>query len=156
MGASAGGSAGGYTRRSSRRRSSFRAMSDINVTPLVDVMLVLLIIFMVAAPLMTVGVPVTLPNTKAKALNSDNEPITISVDAKGKIYIKEREVSLDTLSAEVATLAKGGAQDQVFVRADQAVGYGHVMKVMGELNNAGFKNLGMLTGSEPEKQAQQQ
>ena len=156
MGAGAGGAAGGYTRRSSRRRSSFRAMSEINVTPLVDVMLVLLIIFMVAAPLMTVGVPVKLPDTKAKALNSENEPITISVDAEGRIFLQEREVAHDSLTTELAALAKTGTEEQVFVRADQAVGYGQVIKVRGELNNAGFKNLGMLTGSEPEKKVQQQ
>jgi biopolymer transport protein TolR len=153
MGASAGSGAGGYTRRSSRRRNSFRAMSEINVTPLVDVMLVLLIIFMVAAPLMTVGVPVTLPDTKAKALNSENEPLTISVDAQGKVYLQEQEIALEDLAPKLAAIGKAGVQEQVFVRADQSVNYGFVMKVMGELNNAGFKKLAFLTGSEPEKKA---
>ena len=150
MGASSGG-AGGYTRRSSRRRNNFKAMSDINVTPLVDVMLVLLIIFMVAAPLMTVGVPVELPDTKAKALNSSNEPLTVSVNAEGKVYLQEQEIALEDLAAKLQAIGKAGVEEQIFVRADQAVNYGFVMQVMGELNNAGFKKLAFLTGSEPAK-----
>jgi biopolymer transport protein TolR len=150
MGASAAGG-GGYTRRSSRRRSSFKANSEINVTPLVDVMLVLLIIFMVAAPLMTVGVPIELPETRAKQLQSNNEPVTVSVDDKGIVYLQEAEITLDDLVPKLQAMAKGGVEEQIFVRADQAVDYGFVMKVMGALNSAGFKKLGLVTGADTTK-----
>ncbi|MBK1867768.1 protein TolR [Taklimakanibacter albus] len=148
MGASAGGTSGGYTRRGSRRRSSFSAMSEINVTPLVDVMLVLLIVFMVAAPLMTVGVPVDLPQTKAKPMQGDTEPITVSVDAEGKIFIQETQIDQETLIAKLQAIAKNGYEERIFVRADTNVNYGLVMKVMGELNGAGFKKIGLVTSSE--------
>jgi biopolymer transport protein TolR len=152
MGASSAGG-GGYTRRSSRRKSSFKANSEINVTPLVDVMLVLLIIFMVAAPLMTVGVPIELPETKAKQLQSNNEPLSVSVDKDGKVYIQEVEIALDGLAKKLESLAKAGVEEQVFVHADASVDYGFVMKVMGELNAAGFKKLGLVTGMEATKAA---
>ena len=131
-------------------------MSEINVTPLVDVMLVLLIIFMVAAPLMTVGVPVELPDTQAKALQSPNEPITVSVTADGQIFLQEAAIGLDALVPKLQAIGKLGVEEQIFVRADQAVDYGHVMKVMGALNAAGFKKLGLITGTEPEKTAAKQ
>jgi biopolymer transport protein TolR len=153
MAASAGGAKGGYQRRSSRRKSSFKAMSEINVTPMVDVMLVLLIIFMVAAPLMTVGVPVELPETKAKALQSPNEPITVSVQADGKVYLQEVEIAFDDLVPKLQAIGKQGTEEQVFVRADAGVNYGHVMKVMGALNAAGYKKLGLVTGSENTKKS---
>jgi biopolymer transport protein TolR len=153
MAATAGGAKGGYTRRSSRRRSSFKAMSEINVTPMVDVMLVLLIIFMVAAPLMTVGVPVELPETKAKALQTPNEPITISVTADGKVYLQEVVIEFDALVPKLEAMAKQGAEEQIFVRADESVDYGLVMKVMGALNAAGYKKLGLVTGMEPPKKS---
>lgn len=148
MGASAGGTSGGYTRRGSRRRSSFSAMSEINVTPLVDVMLVLLIVFMVAAPLMTVGVPVDLPQTKAKPMQGDTEPITVSVDAEGKIFLQETQIDQETLIAKLEAIAKNGYEERIFVRADTNVNYGLVMKVMGDLNGAGFKKIGLVTSSE--------
>ena len=153
MGAGSSGGSGGYTRRNSRRRSSHKANSEINVTPLVDVMLVLLIIFMVAAPLMTVGVPIELPETAAKQLQSNNEPVTVSVDSEGKVYIQESEIAFDELVPKLQAMAKVGVEEQIFVRADEAVDYGFVMKVMGELNAAGFKKLGLVTGMEPKKAA---
>jgi len=158
MGASSNGASGGYTRRGSRRRSSFSAMSEINVTPLVDVMLVLLIVFMVAAPLMTVGVPVDLPETRAKPLQGDSEPINISLDKDHKVFLQETEIDPATLVAKLEAIAKNGYDERIFVRADTSVDYGSVMKIMGSLNAAGYKKIGLVTGSDadhkPEKKAQ--
>jgi biopolymer transport protein TolR len=154
MGVSANGAGGGYTRRGSRRRSSFSAMSEINVTPLVDVMLVLLIVFMVAAPLMTVGVPIELPQTKAKPLQGDTEPITVSIDGQGKVFLQETEIDADTLIQKLEAIAKNGYDERIFVRGDTNVDYGAVMKVMGSLNAAGYKKIGLVTGSEPAKTEQ--
>jgi biopolymer transport protein TolR len=154
MGASSNGASGGYTRRGSRRRSSFSAMSEINVTPLVDVMLVLLIVFMVAAPLMTVGVPVDLPDTRAKPLQGDSEPINVSIDKDHKIFLQETEIDPETLVAKLQAISKNGYEERIFVRADTSVDYGSVMKIMGSLNAAGFKKIGLVTGSEPDKKDQ--
>src|SRR3954454_16851469 len=114
MGAAANGARGGYTRRGSRRKSSHAAMSDINVTPLVDVMLVLLIVFMVAAPLMSVGVPIELPETKAKPLQGNNEPITVTVNAENKVFLQETEIDLDALAPKLEVIAKNGYDEQIF------------------------------------------
>jgi biopolymer transport protein TolR len=140
-----GARAGGYTRRNSRRRSSHGAISEINVTPLVDVMLVLLIVFMVAAPLMTVGVPIELPKTIAKPMNQQTEPLTISVQADRKVFIQETEIPLEELATKLQALAKNGNQEQLMVRADTAVPYGAVMEVMGVLNSAGYNKIGLVT-----------
>lgn len=150
MGASAGGTGGGYTRRNSRRRTSAAGvMSEINVTPLVDVMLVLLIVFMVAAPLMTVGVPVELPKTDAKPMNSSVEPLYVTVQADRTVYLQETQIELPQLIEKLQVLAKGGTEEQIMVRADTTVDYGAVMEVMGILNNAGYKKIGLLTGTLP-------
>jgi len=154
MGAAAGGAKGGYTRRNSRRKSSFSAMSEINVTPLVDVMLVLLIVFMVAAPLMTVGVPIELPQTKAKPLAGDTEPITVTVTAENKIFLQETEIDLETMVPKLQAVAKNGYDEQIFVRADTNVPYGSVMQVMGSLNQAGFRKIALVTGSEAQKKVE--
>jgi biopolymer transport protein TolR len=151
MGASAGGARGGYVRRSSRRKSSYSVMSEINVTPLVDVMLVLLIVFMVAAPLMTVGVPIELPKTDAKPLQSKVEPITVTVTADGKTYLQETEIDLASLVPKLQAIAKNGYDEQIFVRGDTGVNYGRVMEVMGALSAAGYKKLGLVTGDRPKK-----
>jgi biopolymer transport protein TolR len=129
-------------------------MSEINVTPLVDVMLVLLIVFMVAAPLMTVGVPIELPQTKAKPLQGDSEPITVSVDKEGKVFLQETEIDPQTLIAKLEAIAQNGYDERIFVRGDTSVDYGTVMKVMGALNAAGYKKIGLVTGSEPDKKDQ--
>jgi biopolymer transport protein TolR len=129
-------------------------MSEINVTPLVDVMLVLLIVFMVAAPLMTVGVPVDLPETRAKPLQGDTEPINVSIDKDHKIFLQETEIDPETLVAKLEAIAKNGYEERIFVRADTNVDYGSVMKVMGTLNSAGFKKIGLVTGSEPDRKEQ--
>jgi biopolymer transport protein TolR len=152
MGAAASGGSG-YSRRNSRRRTSYRVMSEINVTPLVDVMLVLLIVFMVAAPLMMVGVPIQLPKTEAKQLNTSAEPITITVQADKTIYLQETRIALTELAAKLVAIAKNGYEEQIFVRADTSVDYGSVMEVMGLLNGAGYRKIGLVTGNLEKKQA---
>jgi len=132
------------------RRASYRPMAEINVTPLVDVMLVLLIIFMVAAPLMTVGVPVDLPRTNASALNQEQEPLTISVNAEGRIYLQETEVQMDALVAQLRAIlaaqptGQGQPERRIFVRGDRAISYGRVMEVMGTVSSAGFTRVALL------------
>ena len=140
-----GARAGGYQRRNSRRRSNHGTMSDINVTPLVDVMLVLLIVFMVAAPLMTTGVPIELPKTQATQLNTPSEPITISVQADRKVFIDKTEIALGDLAAKLQSLAKNGNEEQLMVRGDTNVPYGAIMEVMGVLNAAGYSKIGLVT-----------
>jgi biopolymer transport protein TolR len=148
MGAASGGAKGGYSRRNSRRRSSSAGvMSEINVTPLVDVMLVLLIVFMVAAPLMTVGVPIELPKTEAKQMDSSTEPITVTVQKDRTIYLQETKIELAELADKLQAIAKNGYEDQIFVRADTTVDYGAVMEVMGLLNSVGYKKIGLVTGN---------
>ena len=147
MGAAAGGARGGYKGRNSRRKTSHHAMSEINVTPLVDVMLVLLIVFMVAAPLMTVGVPIDLPKTQAKQLDSATEPITITVKADSSVYLQESPITLDQLAPKLVAIAKNGYDEQLFVRADTNVSYGSVMQVMGLLNSSGYHKIGLVTGN---------
>ncbi len=120
-------------------------MSDINVTPLVDVMLVLLIVFMVAAPLMTTGVPIQLPKTQAAQLNTPSEPITISVQADRKVFLDKTEIALGDLTAKLQALAKNGNQEQLMVRGDTNVPYGAIMEVMGVLNQAGYSKIGLVT-----------
>ena len=128
-----------------RRRRRHAPMSEINVTPMVDVMLVLLIIFMVAAPLLTVGVPIDLPETKAKALEGDTEPLTISVNAAGQIFIQDTEIAIDEVVPKLEAIAKNGYDERIYVRGDQNSDYGTMMKIMGRINAAGFKRLGLVT-----------
>jgi len=123
-------------------------MAEINVTPMVDVMLVLLIIFMVAAPLLTVGVPIDLPQTQASGVNQDNkEPITLSVNDKGQIFLGDSEIKYEDLVAKLqaVTQARGGMEERIFVRGDKKVDYGTVMRVMGRLSGAGFKKVALVT-----------
>jgi biopolymer transport protein TolR len=127
-----------------------RPMSEINVTPFVDVMLVLLIIFMVAAPLLTVGVPIDLPETEASALNSQTQPITISVDQNGKVYLQETEIPLEEVVAKLEAIATTGYQERIYVRGDRNADYGTVMKVMARISSAGYRNLGLVTLQEQE------
>ncbi len=144
MGASAGGAKAINARRG-RRGSRHGAMSEINVTPLVDVMLVLLIVFMVAAPLMTVGVPVQLPKTEAKSMDSPKEPLYITVQKDRSVYLQETKIPLEELGEKLRALTRNGNEGQLFVRADAATDYGAVMEVMGTLNAAGFKKIGLVT-----------
>jgi biopolymer transport protein TolR len=123
-------------------------MAEINVTPLVDVMLVLLIIFMVAAPLMTVGVPVDLPKTTAQPLNQESEPLTITVNTEGKIFLQETELPLDGLVPRLQAIMReqpqGAPERRIFVRGDKAISYGRVMEVMGTIAGAGFTRVALL------------
>jgi len=131
-------------RRRHRRRP---VMAEINVTPMVDVMLVLLIIFMVSAPLLTVGVPVDLPQTQAKSLDQDKEPLTVSVNVKG-IYLQNTEIPGDELDAKLKAVAEargGGFDERIFVRGDKQVDYGTMMKVMGRISAAGFRRVALVT-----------
>ncbi|HEU4659274.1 MAG TPA: protein TolR [Pseudolabrys sp.] len=131
-----------------RRRHHRRGvMSEINVTPMVDVMLVLLIIFMVSAPLLTVGVPIDLPKTEAKSLGQDKEPLTISVNDKGEIYLQNSEIKIDELIPKLQAIAeaRGGTDARLYVRGDKKVDYGTMMKVMGRLSAAGFHRVALVT-----------
>src|SRR5580704_3515587 len=128
-----------------RRRGKIRPMSEINVTPFVDVMLVLLIVFMVTAPLLTVGVPVDLPKTKAQALSQDREPLTVSLRRDGRIYLQNSPIGEDDLVPKLTAIAANGYDQRIFVRGDKAVDYGRVMEVMGLLSAAGFTHIGLVT-----------
>ena len=132
-----------------KRRSAYTPMHEINVTPFVDVMLVLLIVFMVTAPLLTVGVPIELPETQANPIQGDSEPLTVSVAPDGMIFLQETEIDLDTLAPKLIAIAKEGYDQRIFVRGDRSVGYGDVMKVMGVLNKAGFRRIALVTETEP-------
>lgn len=131
-----------------KRRHRRRAvMSEINVTPMVDVMLVLLIIFMVSAPLLTVGVPLDLPQTQAKSLDQDREPLTVSVKLNGDVFLQNAEIKVDELvpKLQAITQARGGADERIYVRGDRKVDYGTVMRVMGRLSAAGFRRVALVT-----------
>ncbi len=132
-------------RRGRRRRSRLAPMSEINVTPFVDVMLVLLIVFMVAAPMLTVGVPIELPKTKAKPLQGEKEPVTVTVRKDGTVFLMDTPVDPETLTAKVRAIAENGYDERIYVRADRDVDYGTVMRVMGALSGAGFKRLALVT-----------
>ena len=137
---------GGFRRRHKQRT---RPMSEINVTPFVDVMLVLLIVFMVSAPLLTAGVPVDLPQAQAKPLTLDKPPITISVK-DGKIFLGEDEVAVDELVPKLTAIAKEGLDERIYVRGDRAASYGEIMKVMGTISGAGFTRIGLVALKEPD------
>jgi len=126
-------------------------MADINVTPMVDVMLVLLIVFMVAAPLLTVGVPIDLPQTKAKELNTDSKPITVSITPVGDIFVGDQKITIDTLADTIAQKTTNGTEDRIYVRGDQTANYGAVMKVMGVLSAAGYSKIGLITAQDQVK-----
>ncbi|HEY5239074.1 MAG TPA: protein TolR [Rhizomicrobium sp.] len=122
-----------------------RPMAEINVTPFVDVMLVLLIVFMVTAPLLTAGVPVDLPKTRAQVLGQDREPLSVSVKRDGSIYLQNSPIAEDALVPRLTAIAKNGYEQRVFVRGDKNVDYGRVMEVMGLLSEAGFTHIGLVT-----------
>jgi biopolymer transport protein TolR len=130
-----------------RRHRRKPVMAEINVTPMVDVMLVLLIIFMVAAPLLTVGVPLDLPQTQAKSLDQDKEPLTVSVNTKGEVFLQNSEIKIDELvpKLQAVTQARGGTDERIYVRGDKKVDYGTVMRVMGRLSAAGFRRVALVT-----------
>ncbi|MCP5432192.1 MAG: biopolymer transporter ExbD [Alphaproteobacteria bacterium] len=130
---------------SSRRRSAYRPMSEINVTPLVDVMLVLLIVFMVAAPLLTVGVPVDLPKTRAAPVQGDTEPLTITLQSDGSIFLQETPVELEQLGESLKAISQNGYDQRIFFRGDQNVSYGRVMDVTAAIHRAGFTRVAFVT-----------
>jgi biopolymer transport protein TolR len=137
---------GGGGRRGRRRGARPQPMSEINVTPFVDVMLVLLIIFMVAAPLLTVGVPIELPRTAASALPAEQqEPLTVTLTADGRVLIQTTEVTDDELIPRLSAIAVERRDDKVFLRADGSIPYARVAQVMGALNAGGFRNIGLVT-----------
>ena len=130
-------------------RGRYRPLSEINVTPLVDVMLVLLIIFMVTAPLMTSGVPVDLTKTSAQPLNSDSEPLTVSVNAEGKIYLQEQELQLSDLVPKLQAISENNPDRRIFVRGDKELAYGRIMEVMGTITQGGFTKVALLAEQPP-------
>ena len=130
-------------------RSSKEPMSEINVTPFVDVMLVLLIIFMVTAPLLTVGVQVDLPESAADSLPDDQEPLTVSINSKGEIFIQEHKVGFDSIVPKILAISKNRTDTRIYVRGDKTITYGRVLEVMGRLSGAGFSKVALI--SEPYK-----
>ena len=140
------GQTGGRGGRGHRRRGRHHALvSEINVTPFVDVMLVLLIIFMVAAPLLTVGVPIDLPETQARALNTETQPITVSINDQGQIYLQDTEIAIDEVVPKLEAIARTGYEERIYVRGDRTADYGTVMRVMARISAAGYRNLGLVT-----------
>lgn len=128
-----------------RTRKRRKLKSEINVVPYIDVMLVLLIIFMVAAPLLTVGVPIELPQSQGKQLESNHEPLTISVSSNGDVFIGETKVGLEEIAEKLKAIAKNGVDEQIFVRGDKGITYGQVMLVMGRISAGGFKKVSLVT-----------
>ncbi|MCE9523704.1 MAG: protein TolR [Alphaproteobacteria bacterium] len=137
------GGSGSHRRGAWRQR--LRPHSEINITPMVDVMLVLLIIFMVTAPLLTAGVAVDLPKTKAPLLSENKDPLTISIEKSGKVFLQETEIDIAELVPRLTAIAENGYDQRIFVRADKSIDYGTVMQVMGEMNAAGFRRIGLVT-----------
>ncbi len=130
--------------RSAGRASRYRPMAEINVTPFVDVMLVLLIVFMVTAPLLTVGVPVDLPKTEAKTISDPEEPLVISVNAAGEIYLQDSQIEIENLVPRLVAITENKPDTRIFVRGDQSISYGQIMEVMGTVNFAGFKRVALI------------
>ena len=144
MGAATGGGGGGRRRRSRKKA----VMSEINITPMVDVMLVLLIIFMVAAPMMTAGVPIDLPSSAAEAMPNQADPVTVGVTPEGAVFIDETPVAEADLVTQLAALGVNGAEDRIFLRGDTSANYGAVMRVMGLLSAGGYSKIGLITQPE--------
>lgn len=135
-------SGGGGGRQRHMRR---RPQAEINVTPLVDVMLVLLIVFMVTAPLLTAGVPIDLPKTSAQQIQGTDEPLEVGIDAQGRIFLQKTEIQLVELIPRLQAIAKGASDRRIFVKGDKSIGYGRVMEVMGTINAAGFSKVALIT-----------
>lgn len=140
---------GGGNRRG--RRGNSARFTEVNVTPLVDVMLVLLIIFMVTAPMMTAGVEVELPNSKAGSVQGSDEPITISIQPGGIVYIQKNKIQMESLIPKLKAIAKEKFDTRIFVRADKAIGYGEVMRVVGDISYAGFKKVALITENKTQR-----
>lgn len=143
MGMSTGG--GGYNKG---RGSGYRPMAEINVTPMVDVMLVLLIIFMVAAPLLTAGVPIDLPDSKAKAISDeDNKPLEVSISKDGRIFVGETEVTEERIITILTSMTEDNPDRRIYIRADKSLDYGKVMRILGNINGAGFNKVALISES---------
>ena len=143
MGASLGGG-GGYNK--GRGGSSYKPMAEINVTPFIDVMLVLLIIFMVAAPLLTAGVPIDLPDSKAKAISDeDNKPLEVSIAKDGRVFVGETEVTEDRIVTILTSMTEDNPERRIYIRADRSIDYGQVMKILGTINAAGFSKVALIS-----------
>ncbi len=127
------------------RRGRWQPRAEINVTPFVDVMLVLLIVFMITAPLLTVGVPVELPDTEARSMATEDEPLTVTIGANGEIFLQETAVDLDQLVPRLRAIGGTGFDGRIFIRADEAADYGSVVRVMARISSAGYTNLGLVT-----------
>ena len=123
----------------------YRPMSEINVTPMVDVMLVLLIVFMVTAPLLTVGVAVDLPQSKAQPLGEERQPLSVSIDATGQVYLQDQEIELERLVEQLRAIAEISKDTRIYVRGDKSIAYGTIMEVMGTINAAGFNRVALVT-----------
>lgn len=136
-----------HKRANGRRR--YQPMAEINVTPFVDVMLVLLIVFMVTAPLLAVGVPVDLPQTSARSLGEDSKPLTVTVDAGGALFLQEQPVELGVLVERLRAIGDVSADTRIYVRGDKSIDYGRIMQVMGTINNAGFTRVALITEPVP-------
>ena len=145
MSMAGGGGGGGRSRRGGRKHAP---IADINMTPFIDVMLVLLIIFMVAAPMLATGVPLDLPQTKAAPLNIDKVPLTISIKADGKIYVMEEPIALSDIAIKLQAVAKAGADERIYVRADKTIAYGRVAELMAAITAGGFRKVALV--NEPE------
>ena len=126
------------------RRRVYRPVSDINVTPFVDVMLVLLVVFMVTAPLLTVAVPVDLPKTQARSLSQDKEPLVVSIDQNGRVYLQEKGMELSDLVTKLKAITGANADARIFVRGDKSVSYGRIMEVMGTISASGFNKVALV------------
>ena len=131
-----------FSKSSSRSRS---LMNEINVTPFVDVMLVLLIVFMVTAPMLTVGVPVNLPNSEADSLPDDQEPLTLSINSKGETFIQDTKVSFNELVPKLLAISKNRTDTRIYIRGDRNINYGRVMEIMGKLSGSGFSKVALLS-----------
>ena len=131
-----------------RRSRKNNPISDINVTPLVDVMLVLLIVFMVTAPLLTVGVPIELPKTSAKQMTDDNEPLTITIDKNSKIYIQEMEIDFDDLTEKLDAIGQSNFDQKININGDKDISYEVLMKVMAKISSSGYTSIGLVTDIE--------
>jgi len=149
---------GGRRGKGNKRSSAYRPMSEINVTPMVDVMLVLLIVFMVAAPLLTVGVPVDLPKAQAPAINENKEPLVVTVNAEGKIFLQETVLDNDdTLVPRLQAITSNNPEASIYVRGDRAINYGRVLEVMSMISAAGFTKVSLVAetpGARPQKTSQ--
>ncbi len=148
-----GGRSSGGAGYRAKRFGAYQPMSEINVTPMVDVMLVLLVVFMITAPLLTVGVPVDLPKTKASRDVGQDEPLVISVNAKGKLFIQDTEIALGALAARLRAITSNKQETRIFVRGDKQIAYGQVMDVMGAVHRAGFRRVALITEMPDRKSA---